>query len=501
MISFLCISIRFLQPYAHCRDENGDPEWPPSPLRLLQALVAASAGRWNERRKLNQAIPPLHWLESLKPPQIITPASRPSTGFQLYVPDNTADLLVSAWKRGDVTKQTKRTEKAVCPTHLDGEAVHYLYPLTDSGCPHLELLFAAARSITHVGWGIDMAVGDACVLSEEQVGQLPGVRWHPVADGGTPLRVHRSGTLEDLARKHTNFLNRVTDNGFRPVAPLRVFDVVGYRRQDEPLGRPWRVFELRNTDGSHFRYPHWRLIHIAGMVRHLAVAAMEKDPPEGVAKTWVEAYVAGHAEASSDHRQFSYLPLPSAGHDYTDPGVRRVMIAAPVGDDAWLDHVVRRLAGEQLKPLRGDEFAGCEAPLLVPMPRQARDGVVRCYTEPANIWHSFTPVILPGHDDHKPEKTRTLIERALRQSGIDQACEFEWSAFSRFAKSYSAHKYDGQKRPQGYVRPSYLNGLTAVHLTLQFKENLQMPGPLVIGAGRHCGFGFMAHFDTKNHGS
>lgn len=493
MTSFLCISIRFLQPYVHGRDENSEPEWPPSPLRMLQALVAASAGRWNERRKLSHAVPTLEWLESLRPPQIVTPASRPGTGRQIFVPDNTGDLLVPAWKKGDMTRQVKRTEKIVYPTHLDGDAVHYLYLLTDGGCPHWEVLLAATRSITHIGWGIDMAVGNACVLSEEQARQLPGVRWHPVASGGAPLRVHRSGTFDDLARKHADFLNRVTEKGFHPVAPLRVFDVVGYRRQDDPSGRPWRVFELRNTDGSRFRYPHRRLIHIAGMVRHLAIAAMEKDPPEGVAEDWIETYVAGHTGGSSGHRQFSYLPLPSAGHDYTDPGVRRVMIAASVGDEAWLDHLARRLAGVQLKPLRGDEFAGGEPPLLVPMPRQARDGVVGCYTAPASVWHSFTPVILPGHDDHKPEKTRTLIERALGQSGIDQTCEFEWSAFSRFAKSYSAHKYDGQKRPQGYVRPSYLNGLTAVHVTLRFKDDIQAPGPLVIGAGRHCGFGLMAH--------
>jgi CRISPR-associated protein Csb2 len=310
--------------------------------------------------------------------------------------------------------------------------------------------------------------------------------------------VHRIGTLDDLARRHADFLSRVTDKGFRPVAPLRVFDVVGYRRQDEPSSCPWRVFELRNTDGSRFRYPHGRLVHIAGMVRHLAIAAMEKDPPKDAAENWVESYVAGHAGANSDHRQFSYLPLPSAGHDHTDPGVRRVMIVAPVGDEAWLDHLVRRLAGVQLKPLRGDELAGREPPLLEPLPRRAHDGVVRCYTEPSSVWHSFTPVILPGHDDHKPEKTRALIERALRQSGVDQACEFEWSAFSRFAKSYSAHKYDGQKRPQGYVRPGYLNGLTAVHVTLRFREDLKVPGPLVIGAGRHCGFGLMAHFHQAN---
>jgi len=219
---------------------------------------------------------------------------------------------------------------------------------------------------------------------------------------------------------------------------------------------------------------------------------MKKDSPQNVPGDWVETYVAGHVKTDSkDHRQFSYLPLPSVGHEHADPGIRRVVIAAPLGDDAWLDHLVRRLAGQQLKPERGDEFEGFDPPILVPIPRQARDGVVRCFTEPANVWTSFTPVILPGHDDHKPEKTRALIERALCQSAVDQPCEFEWSSTSRFAKSYSAHKYDREKRPQGYIRPGYLNSQTAVHLTLHFKEDLRVPGPLVIGAGRHCGLGLM----------
>ncbi len=130
--------------------------------------------------------------------------------------------------------------------------------------------------------------------------------------------------------------------------------------------------------------------------------------------------------------------------------------------------------------------------MLVPMPRQTRDGVVRCYTEPANVWHSFTPVILPGHDDHRPDKTRKLIEKALQQSGIDQPCEFEWSAFSQFPKSFSALKYDRNGRPAGYIRPDHLLSKTAIHLMLHFKEGLSMPGPLVIGAGRHCGLGLLA---------
>jgi CRISPR-associated protein Csb2 len=121
------------------------------------------------------------------------------------------------------------------------------------------------------------------------------------------------------------------------------------------------------------------------------------------------------------------------------------------------------------------------------------DKIAGYYTKSGKIWHSFTPVILPGHDDYDPKKRLTLIEKALRQAGIDQSCEFEASPSSWFRKSYSAHKYGKDKRPQGYIRPGYLLSQTAVHLTLRFQENVS--GPIAIGAGRHCGLGLFAPAD------
>ncbi|MBK7400904.1 MAG: type I-U CRISPR-associated protein Cas5/Cas6 [Myxococcales bacterium] len=41
--SSLRITFRFLQLESHGRGEDGRPEWPPSPLRMFQALVAASS--------------------------------------------------------------------------------------------------------------------------------------------------------------------------------------------------------------------------------------------------------------------------------------------------------------------------------------------------------------------------------------------------------------------------------------------------------------------------
>jgi CRISPR-associated protein Csb2 len=276
---------------------------------------------------------------------------------------------------------------------------------------------------------------------------------------------------------------------------------VRYSRETQSAGRPCIAFKLVDENDDTFSFPHARLVHLAGMVRHLAIEAMKRHAPAGVgdSERWVDQYVAGHqqdagVDARIRHLQLSYVPLPSVGHTHTDPGVRRVLITAPVGDDQLLEHLARLLDGLQLVPERPGQL---RAPVF--LSRVRGDRVVDHYTSPSRSWASFTPVILPGHDDRKPEKTEELVRKALVQSGIDQPCEFEWSPFSHFAKSYSAHRYlrdeaaEGGRRPVGYIRPAHLLELTAVHLRVTFAD--AVAGPLVIGAGRHCGLGLMVGLD------
>ncbi len=491
MAEYLRISATFLDGRFHGRGDHGEPEWPPSPLRLMQAIVAANAEQIDTNSPLGCA---LKWLEQQGPPVVLAPRGERGASYRLSVPNNAMDLVGKAWARGvyfgtgDSNPATHRTMKTVRPVHLiDGETVHYVWPLAEGGADEqADAVIEAARRMIALGWGIDMVAGDAERIDGTALASLPGQRWSATPSyAPVTLRVPVRGTLEALRERYSAFVQRMGEDGFVPVEPLTTFDTIGYRRPIDTIGRPWVVFELREEDGSFHRYAQRKLIHIAGMVRHLAREAMTASPPRGTDEGWTEKYVVGHrTNGEVNHRQLSYVPLPSIGHAHADQFVRRIMITAPLGDEHWLEHLARYLAGRQLVPERGNEFGESAPPTLV---RVQRDNVARRYTRSSDRWATVTPVILPGHDDRKPAKTRKLIEAALAQSGIEQPCEYEWSRDSCFRKSYSTGRGSS-----GYFRPDHLRTQTAVHLRIRFKDDLQMNGPIAIGAGRHCGLGLLA---------
>lgn len=523
----LCVSFRFIQPYPlfHGRGDGDEPEWPPSPLRAFQALLNAACLRTRGKPLPSEVRSALRVIEVSRPTVIAPRSTLSTTGYRAYVPHNQYDLVFAALHRGmeGSTKAFRklngsvRAEKDFRPHRIetvdeDLPTIHYLYPLDTTTADPAELLQAirpAVRSIHCLGWGIDQVIADA-TLVESSSHPVVGERWIPTPRGGRRLRVPRNGSLDALSARHGKFLSRLVGGKWTPVPPLAAMDQVRYRRDFDPIPRPHVVFKLIDDNDDTVTYPQSKLIHIAGMVKHLAIERMKKNPPSDLRgwtpDEWLDSYVAGHQskenkDAGTPHSQFSYIPRQSIGNPNTDPGVRRVMIVAPIGDDAWLEHLARHLDGVLLQPLPGTQLP--PGTRLERVDDHRQDGVRDAYRRVSGTWASVTPVILPGHDDRKPQKTRSLILKALQQSGIEQPCTFEWSAFSRFRKMLPAHKYrkdpnDPSKRILiNYVRPNHLVGQTAVHLILTFSNGVEIPGPLTIGAGRHCGFGLMAAINER----
>src|SRR5206468_5805590 len=99
MSDYLCITVRFLQPYSHGRGDGGEPEWPPSPLRMFQALVAAGASRWRQQQFTDYAHPALEWLQQQPPPLVVAPQHHVGVAVRVAVPNNDMDIVAAAWAK------------------------------------------------------------------------------------------------------------------------------------------------------------------------------------------------------------------------------------------------------------------------------------------------------------------------------------------------------------------------------------------------------------------
>ena len=503
MPSHLWLRIEYLQPLSHGRGDGGEPEWPPSPLRLFQALLNAAARRWPEGPFNGNAVPMLRWLESQPPPTIYASAGTPASAkYRLYVPDNVGDKVAnSISKGGNDSIANYRIEKDIRPTHLpDANALHYLFPLDDAAFkPHEETLISAARSITHLGWGVDMVAANASIITSEEAAKLPGERWR-IAPGGIPLRVPAVGTLDKLREKHDAFLYRLDGGGFSPVPPLAKFDIAHYLRDSDAIERPWIAFSILKPDAEGFR-PFDTARHtsvVAGMVRHAAKIAAQQ---AGWNEEIINSFVCGHGtakqgQATSDDRLL-ILPLPSnefrSDKSRHIGSIRRVILATPHGQRERLMQLQRLLAGgELIREQTGEVIA-----MLSALPRTEPN--LKNYTKPAATWSTVTPVILPGHDDPSSlrkeyhercknlqpaqhllqrleRRAERLLLKSIREAGLPTPKDFAFGFAGYLAGVEPAGRFDPPANLKRYPR---------VHVRLTFDR--PVTGPLAIGAGRYRG--------------
>ena len=499
-MAVLCLSFHVLGEEIHGRSDNAEPEWPPSPLRVFQALVAACAARWQERTEIVTAAPLLRWLERLPAPEIIaSPASAASSPYRLSVPNNAMDIVAAAWCRGnysnsgDANPTTHRSMKTVRAVRLGGDAtVRYLWALAESD-PDFEsvkdLLFAAAKCVTHLGWGLDMVAGHGAVLSDNDGLALPGERWLPTTGGpGVSLRVPTEGTLGDLMRKHDAFLHRVArdsrgNESLRTVPPLTAFRTMKYRRTTDPPPRAYAAFAFYRSDENRMRsFSAVRAIAIAGMVRCLAgkMARQTGHHAAGMeAGEWVNEYVMGHGDTDELRPRFSYLPLPTIRPQGVVGDIRRVIVAeepdGPGDHAAW---AARALRGQVLVSEQQQEEA-----LLMALGRG--DGVLGRYVATSHTWATVTPLVLPGSDDGKSSKADKLFAKALRHAGynLEALADFELRNVSFWPGADLALRY---QRPEYLKRQHW----SVYHARIRWRGPVS--GPIALGAGRHCGLGVFA---------
>lgn len=527
MATFVCISVRLLHPVYHGRGLDDEPEWPPSPLRIYQALVAAASR--DKQAFSAEGLRAVETLERLEaPPMLIAPAVSVGDGYRLSVPNNSMDKVGAAWSRGeyfgkgDASPAGHRAMKRVRPAHLPDEAaVHCVWsasPEVGEKESAFTELRRVARCIVSLGWGIDVAVGDATLITEDEARALPGERWLPGRlDGKTGLRIPVIGTLTDLQRRHQQFMKRMVVEGYHPPEPLTKFRVVEYRRASAPAPLPVACFELVRPEGGFRPFgPTRNTVHVAGMLRFAAkVAAMD-------AGGWPDpaSFVLGHGETlgdrhrSVDNRRFAYLPLPSI----QPRGMRRSPVVGSIrrvcvtvlqpSHEHEVDWAKRMLSGRELVREETGEIAAFLAPC------GEQDPVLRPFLGSASEWASVSPVVLPGYDDPGHCRRRlakgnitvdeqrrllgllssradALLRKAILNAGFPEEiamyADLDWR---------NGGFWSGIELATSYAVPKHLTRFPRLHVRVKWRnahgEPVMIRGPICLGGGRFYGIGLFA---------
>lgn len=478
---YLCISATFLDTYYHGKGDDDKPEWPPAPMRLYQALLAGShaGGRTIEWEQTKAAA--YHWLEEQDAPFMKAPAAMSGAARMAFVPRNDGDK--------EPQRENRLTGKLFAPHLLPEDAqVHYLWPIADeqwnAARPYAEMMCGEARHILALGWGIDQVVGDGRVLDEREMQTLDGVLWQATPGRGA-FRIPQKGTLQDLRNVHGSLVASIAGKTYRPPLKPSVFRKAAYTVLGDLPPRAFTVFEL--PDEVAFRQED--TVRAAAMLRSMACDQALSDTHEFPGGS--ERFVAGHVNDAQGAPRFSYLPLPTIGHQHADGMIRRVMIAEPFGSDGthaqWAEE---RLTGRDLV----DEDGVIRAELMRPW-RQTTTNMVERYVGAGHVWCSVTPVILPGHDEHRqvkhranapPTKAEQLLFKSLAHAGIP--IEAVKDVILR-----KAPFWPGSLHPRQYFRPDYLkdeHSRPGWHVRIEFHKPFH--GPLSLGAGRHAGLGVFA---------
>jgi CRISPR-associated protein Csb2 len=500
----LLISVRF-----HDGRYHGAGEWPPSPARLFQALIAGAA---RGRALADTDREALARLEALDPPVIAAPTVRNGHGFRNYVPNNDLDAVGGDLRRiGEI-----RAPKMIRPRLFDPDQpllYAWFFQSVENEEAHARTIAAMTEKLYQLGRGVDMAWAWAEIVdgneAETRLAGHGGPIYRPGrAGGGKPLSCPQRGSLRSLQERFRANQRRFSASGEKgeqlfSQAPKPRFRTISY---DCPP--TLRLFDLQWTDiGDHpptFEQAT-QTVALVTAVRDRAAARLKQALPDKAA--CIERMMIGRDAAEADKAmRVRIIPLPSIGHPQADRQIRRILIEIPPNCPLPPAAVFERgFSGLHLgmDPETG-EIVDDTQPLLTPA---ADDSMLRHYgigsSRSLRVWRTVTPAALPqtagrrrieparigGRAERKAAAERLQKEgcaaravlQALRHAGVSAPV----TAVRLQREPFAARS----ERAEAFAPGSRFPKERLWHVEVAFSE--PMPGPLVIGDGRYLGLGLM----------
>lgn len=507
MFGALVISVRL-----HNGRYNGAGDWPPSPARLFQALVAGAglSGPLPE-----EASGALAWLEKRvdkveTTPLVGAPVMCPGQRVMFYMPNNDLDVV-----GGDPHRlaEIRTATKFFRPALFDASVPFlYAWPLdaAEGHEPFSRVICALAERLYQLGRGVDMAWAWGDLLAGSALEQIllayPGRIYRPSGGGnGVTLLCPHRGSLESLQARHLAYGSRFRIEGNGNAAKLV------FVQPPEPSFRPIQyespperyLYDLRSQSVATALaiWPLWRASELVVQIRDGAVDRLHRTLPARRAE--IERVLVGRkpdgTNAGPASARVRIIPLPSLGHHHADHAIRRVLVEVPAGCPLRADDVNWAFSGLELVDRESGEVL--DVTLTPAADESMLDHYGVCSHVSSRVWRSVTPVALPetatrrrieptrmrqeakGGRERAAEQTRAAaaVMQALRHAEIDQHAEL-------IRVQREPFEANGE-RVESFATGTRFDKHRLWHVEITFAAPLA--GPVVIGDGRFLGLGVM----------
>lgn len=476
----LVIEFRWFRDY-HGRtaaDDRAPIEWPPSPWRLVCALLNAA------KPQAVEGIPEsLAWLASLPAPDILTPPAGDEIPEPRHiVPLN--DLFPNEpWRDGPESRaRLAKIRSDLRLPILGDKTIRYLWELKTPPPPDaVERLDKLMAMVPYLGIAEDSGAGSAKIMSGPETHFPESTRWLAGRDFGRSLPVVDPAALQNLVTFHHSGRRQI--HRFGDIAPT----FTRYQCESEPDGL-FQVFRLEDSRGGLVSFDPSLICDLSEQTRGALLKALKTT---GVSSDFLH----GHHGKDRDHLQI--IPLPSIGHEHADGRIRRLLLKGNplAGEMRDVSLVLKELAYAPL----------AKSPTFL-VPEYSRSGVVKSISGESADWVTTSPVILPnpelrGRDgeawrnrsklspaelmrlqEKRKSGQQKIILRLLRDAGIEP---LDLAVQSQSFKTTIPDASSFQITPS---RVSYLKH-TRCHVRLKLAK--PMAGPLVLGPGRFFGLGLL----------
>lgn len=488
------LTVHWIHPRYYGTPWPGDElGWPPSPLRIFQALVAAGirTGVWSDPAHAEA----LRTLVSAGAPRICcAPARRQS--YADYVlsgyANNTDDIKArSNFPQYRAKHGFLKPYQATIADHFSPLWAEYTWDNLDSNTTIRSALNAAAHGLIYVGRAVDWV---RIETSEDASSSSPLPRnvWEPDFE---PNPAHKNAhpatfavpderTLASLSRRFVARINPPPPS-FRPVR---------YYNPDSPQTRRWRVYRLQDpTQTRLLAVPSDQVSCVVDWMENTAAREAQNFLPPDI----IDQTIRGRNSAPPSSR-WTWLPLPTLGSRAHDAAIRRVLCIAPADCDSDVsEQLWGALNGAPLTDLNGQLLATL-------IPTDAGDPVTRLYCEPfvnsqaahhIPDWATATPVLMPQRysvrrgsqplltrlKDQGRERLYNDLHRIIRDAGLNTLINsITISDVPSHPRLPYAHQFQQ----------------TAHHHTplfhVRFSLRKAIEGPIVLGRGQWRGLGLCA---------